>query len=297
MILPLLLAKKKIPVPAEFGSEVFMQMPKAPQIAVIVSSYQRSRHLRRSLLSIAHQHDVAGQMEVVVADDGSTDGTEQVVQTFADSAPFPVYFTSHRHEGFQLARSRNEGVRASRAPYLLFVDGDCILPPDHVAIHLRCRQRGVVMAGDCIRLDKETSDAIVDETIRRGDFVQMGSPAEHDRLRTKAFRAKIYSLLRIPMRPRLTGNNIGIWREDLERVNGFDEKFVGWGLEDRDLQFRLSRTGFRCRSILSSTMAFHLWHEPHPTCRRNGEGTENLKYYQRKGRPAFCCNGLTKREP
>ena len=98
MILPLLLAKKKIPVPAEFGSEVFMQMPKVPQIAVIVSSYQRSRHLRRSLLSIAHQHDVAGQMEVVIADDGSTDGTEQVVQTFADSAPFPVYFTSHRHE-------------------------------------------------------------------------------------------------------------------------------------------------------------------------------------------------------
>ena len=78
------------------------------------------------------------------------------------------------------------------------------------------------------------------------------------------------------MRPRLTGCNIALWRDDYERVNGFDENFVGWGLEDRDLQVRLGRLGLRFRSIVLATAPCHLWHRPHPTFARNNEGTANL---------------------
>ena len=84
------------------------------------------------------------------------------------------------------------------------------------------------------------------------------------------------------MRPRLTGCNIALWRDDYERVNGFDENFVGWGLEDRDLQLRLSQLGLRFRSIVLATAACHLWHRPHPTFARNNEGTANLRYFQRR---------------
>jgi glycosyltransferase involved in cell wall biosynthesis len=80
---------------------------RSPEIALLVSSYQRPQHLSRALLSIAMQRRVAGRMEVVVTDDGSTDDTPQVVHDFARSVDFPVRFTTHPHAGFQLCRCRN----------------------------------------------------------------------------------------------------------------------------------------------------------------------------------------------
>ena len=113
-----------------------------PEIALLMSTYQRPTHLRRALESIALQEGVAGRMELVITDDGSTDETPEIVRRFAASVPFAVGFTTHPHTTFQLARCRNEGVRASRAPYMLFLDGDCVLPRDHVRIHLERRKRG-----------------------------------------------------------------------------------------------------------------------------------------------------------
>jgi hypothetical protein len=91
--------------------------------------------------------------------------------------------------------------------------------------------------------------------------------------------------------------DIALWRTDYEPVNGFDERFVGWGLEDRDLQHRLERLGLRVRSILLRTAPVHLWHAPAPSFTRNGEETPNLDSFQSVGdRPTFCIDGLVKPE-
>jgi glycosyltransferase involved in cell wall biosynthesis len=265
-----------------------------PEIALLVSSFERPRHLRRALVSIAHQRDVAGKFEVVVTDDGSRDETAAVVEKFARQVDFPVRWTTHAHDGFRLAQCRNEGVAASSAPYLLFLDGDCLLPPDHVAQHLEHQLPRVVWAGDCHQLDRETSEHITEEDIAAGTIWKNASRSEKSRLRNKAARSFFYRLMGHRLRPRLCGNNIGIWRADFERVNGFDENFIGWGLEDRDLQRRLSRIGVRFRSILPWTSGLHLWHEPHPTARRNSEGTKNLEYFHRPDVPTRCECGLQK---
>src|SRR5947209_6393902 len=98
-----------------------------PEVSLIVTSYQKPRHLRLVLASIAKQRGVDGRFELIVADDGSTDETPALVELFAVSADFPVKFTTHPHESFQVSRSRNEGLSASVAPYLVFADGDCLL--------------------------------------------------------------------------------------------------------------------------------------------------------------------------
>jgi glycosyltransferase involved in cell wall biosynthesis len=265
-----------------------------PEIAVLLSTYERPGHLRRSLRSIEKQRQVEGRFELVVTDDGSSDHTRQVVEAFARQVDFPVRFTTHRHNGFQLSRCRNEGVAVSTAPYLLFTDADCLLPPDHVYWHLACRRTGWVIAGDCYRLDEETSEQVTEAAILRGEFVNGVSRREKRRLAGKAFHAFWYELVRHPRLPRLTGCNIGVWRSDYEAVNGFDENFVGWGLEDRDLQLRLSRQGSRFHSILRRTACYHIWHPPAPSFARNNVGTENLTYYQRKDIPTRCLNGLVK---
>lgn len=264
-------------------------------IAVIVSTFERPGHLERCLASLEAQRGVTGRFEVVVTDDGSQDGTLRLLATIARRVEFPLTFTTHQHDSFRLARCRNEGVAASKAPYMLFTDGDCILPPDHLRLHLKARRPGRIVAGDCLRLDRDASDAVTADALRAGSFPRSLRAGERLRLTLKGLRAKFYEACRTPVRPRLSGNNIGIWRSDYERVNGFDEQFVGWGLEDRDLQVRLERLGLRAWSILLHTAPVHLWHPPAPSFARNNEGTANLDYFDSlDSRPTFCADGLVK---
>ena len=266
-----------------------------PEIAVIVSTYERPEHLARCLASLEAQRGVDGRFEVVVTDDGSRDGTLRLLATTARRVDFPLTFTTHEHDGFRLARCRNEGVAATTAPYLLFTDGDCILPPDHLRLHLEARRPGRIVAGDCLRLDEKTTATITADSLRDGELPVAMPAAERRRIRLKGLRAKVYEVCRTPKRPRLTGNNIALWRADYERVNGFDEQYVGWGLEDHDLQIRLERLGLRTWSILLKTAPLHLWHPPAASFVRNNDSTANLAYFHSLDeRPTFCIDGLTK---
>lgn len=268
----------------------------ATDIAIIISTYERPQHLARCLESIAAQQGVDDRFEVVVTDDGSRDETLSFITAAARQAAFPLTFTTHDHSGFQLARCRNEGTAASTAPYLLFTDGDCLLPRDHVRIHLEERRPGWVSGGDCLRLDEDTSQGVDLAAVTNGSYMDRIPADERRRIRWKARRSRAYEWLRVTMRPRLSGNNIGVWRSDLERINGFDEQFVGWGLEDRDLQERLERIGVRVHSVLHRTAPIHLWHPPAPSFARNGESTANLDYFLSGDRPTFCRNGLVKED-
>ena len=266
-----------------------------PEIALLLSTYQRPQHLRHALLSIALQQIDHAKLELVVTDDGSTDETADVVRQFAGSVDFPVHFATHPHDGFRLARCRNEGAAASRAPYMLFLDGDCILPPDHVSVHLRQRKPGFVMAGDCCRLEQDVSARIDEAVIRGGAFQHWGSPREEARLRKLDRASRFYRAIRHPNKPKLIGNNVGIWRVDYERVNGYDENFHGWGCEDDDLRYRLRRAGVKIESILRWTRTYHLWHPSEATAPARWRDGLNVKYLLRKGGLTRCRNGLVKR--
>jgi hypothetical protein len=69
-------------------------------------------------------------------------------------------------------------------------------------------------------------------------------------------------------------------RDDLLRVNGFDENYKGWGAEDDDLGRRLYRSGIIGRTVFRDEFPLHLWH-PHAT---GGRDSRNLHYYNRRRR-------------
>jgi len=267
----------------------------ARDIALIINTFQKPRHLALVLASIAAQSGVDGRFEVIVSDDGSTDGTAALVRDFATQASFPVRFTSQPHDGFRLARTRNAGARLSASDYLLFLDGDCILPRDHVAAYLERRRPGQALLGYCARLPEDTSARLDAAAIATTDLPSLASAPER-RLLAKRFRkAWWHAMLRHPTKPRLAGGNCGMWRHDFEAVNGCDERFVGWGQEDDDLGLRLRAAGVRLESILDRTWSMHVWHPVDTSATPRWRDGVNVPYFLRRGRLKRCRHGLLDR--
>ena len=275
----------------------FASHPVQPEVALIVSTYQRPRHLRLALTSIALQQAVSGKFELVITDDGSTDTTFELVEQYAATVDFPVTLTTHKHGTFQLAKCRNEGVAASTARYLIFTDGDLILPSDFIFQHLKRRRNKTAFSGESYRLAEEASAGIDEDAVRSGTYRSLVSPADRARVRKVARRARWHALIRHPNRPRLIGWNVGIWRSDYELVNGYDERFQGWGCEDDDLTHRLRGVGVRTRWINRWTCAYHVWHPRDATAPAVWADGANIAYYQRKDRENRCLDGLIKLHP
>jgi len=269
-------------------------MNKKPVVTIIVSSFERPAHLTRCLHSIAAQEYPQDSFDVIVADDGSRDETEQCVGNFARAVDFPVRMTTHEHDGFQLSRCRNEGALLAESDYLLFTDGDCLLPENFLSVHLRGRRPGYVQSGYCYRLEPAETDKVLVDKIRSGATEFDVLRGEEKRAFWKHIRARGYEFLGVSMRPRISGSCIGTWRSDFVAVNGFDESFLGWGMEDIDFQLRLESIGVRSRWTKASV--YHMWHEKHPTYARNSHGTENYRYFHRTGpKPVKCLNGFEQR--
>jgi GT2 family glycosyltransferase len=233
----------------------------------------------------------------VVTDDGSTDETQQVVASFAREARFPVRFVTHPHTAFHPARCRNAGVRETAAPHLVFIDGDCILPPDHIEQHLRLWQPGVVTCGYCVRLSQATSEQVTLETVQRGDLQRLASGRERRSLWMMHLKSQFYSFLRHPKKPPFRSGDFSIARDDFERVNGFDEHFQGWGCEDNDFGLRLRAAGVRPISVLHRTRLYHLYHPPAPTRPTRWKQGLNVAYLERPVRLTRCTRGLVVRRP
>lgn len=270
-------------------------MPATPEISVIVSSYQRPGHLRRCLASLDVQREVTGQFEVIVVDDGSRDETPDVVARTAREVGYRLTYITHPHEGYQLSRCRNSGIRAAQAPYLLFTDGDCLFPPDHLGGHLNARKVGVVRAGDCLRFDQATSEQIDEAKVRSGKYLEGVADASAKFRRRAVAKARFHQIFRRRDRPKLTGWNIAAWRDQLVRVNGFDERYRSWGCEDDDLAARLRVSGARIQTAVGHTHAYHLWHPIDPTAPKTWRDGANVGYHRRQLRLTRCLMGLAPR--
>jgi glycosyltransferase involved in cell wall biosynthesis len=266
----------------------------SPDVAVIVPTFQMPWHLRRVLESIACQR-TSRRLEVVIADDGSTDETADVVAQFAARAPFPVRFATHPHAGFHAARCRNDGVRHSTASHLLFCDGDCLLPPDHIEQHLALWRPGSVICGYCVRFDQATSHEITLDAVRSSEFVRKATPQQHSTLRAMHAKSLFYSLINHATKPSFRSGDFSLARIDFERINGFDERYCGWGCEDDDFGRRVRSAGVRLVSALHRTRVYHLWHPPATTRPQQWKQGANVEYLQRPIRLTRCLHGLEAR--
>ncbi len=200
--------------------------------------------------------------EIILADDGSSAPTRELLEDFARRHPAPVRLVSQSHEGFRVARLRNLAIAASSADYLVFADGDMLLHRQFIADHLRCARRGFYTQGVRVLADARLTTRLITEPRR---FPAAWAPGLGALRRAYLLHSPAMAALCLRIANRfvaIKSCNLGAWREDLLRVNGFDEDIVGWGPEDKELCARLEHAGVRRQTLIFGGIACHLHHPP-----------------------------------
>ena len=236
----------------------------AELISVIVTTYNRADALDAVLRSLARQTDL--DFEVVVADDGSTAATGQLIEAWKTKLGHRLTHVWHDDRGFRAAEIRNRAILAARGAYCIFLDGDCIVRPDFVGVHRRLAEPGWFVAGNRVLLSRELTARVLRDKLSPEAWSLAGWIAE----RWRGGVNRLSALLHLPLGPlrRLRQRawrgarscNLAIWRADLDRVDGFDADYSGWGKEDSDIIVRLLHAGVRRKDGTFATGVLHLWH-------------------------------------
>ena len=236
-----------------------------PETAVIVSTYKQPPLLDLCLRALARQS--LDDFELLIADDGSDEPTSAVIERHRSRVRHPVRHVWQEDRGFRKTRILNRAVLATRARFLVFIDGDCIVHPQFLHEHRTAARPGSFLNGALIRLNEAVSRQISSAAIDSGAVF---SPAWLMRRRGGLNRR--YLRLMLPYRTRCwlnrhsptelywLGSNSSCFRSDLLAVNGFDNRF-SYGFEDGDFGNRLQNFGVLARTVRWTAHSLHLWHD------------------------------------
>lgn len=190
------------------------------RLSVITPTYNKLHLLRRTLDSLSKQSFPASDFEVLVIDDGSTDGTREYLENC--STPFALR-TLPQGENRGRAAARNRGIEDASGELVVFLDDDMELVEGFLEAHWDFHQGRSKVAG-------------IGNVINHPEVTE----APIDRYMSTRGAQKIKDQGRLPWRYFST-NNASVRREDLQAIGGFDEQFRFYGFEDLELAYRLEK--------------------------------------------------------
>jgi GT2 family glycosyltransferase len=230
-------------------------------ISLIVCTRNRTSSLDACLEHIGHLES-PGAWELVIVDNGSSDGTANLLMDFAEQAPFRVVVVEEPRCG--LGRARNAGIAAATGEILAFTDDDCYVSPDFLKQILEVfkDQRIGYMGGRVLLYDPTD----LPETIRT---------------ETKIRLIEAHSFIRAG---ELQGANMAVRKSLVAKIGAFDPEFGAGSRfcsgEDADFQARASASG--------ATGIYHpgplVWHHHG---RKPGKRYEKLMRGYHYGRGAY----------
>ena len=234
-------------------------------LSVILSTYNSPSLLRKVLCGYSVQ--TYRPFDIVIADDGSTDETRRLVDTLRRELDLEIRHVWQEDDGFRKCAILNKAIQATTADYLVFSDGDCVPRSDFLAVHVAMRKPRHFLSGGYFKLPRSVSEVLSCEDVLAGRATDTARLRDHGlswswrhmRLHAGPRLGRLLDLV-TPTRATWNGHNASGWREDILRVNGFDER-MRYGGEDRELGERLMNLGIRARQIRHRAICVHLWHE------------------------------------
>ena len=235
-------------------------------ISILLATYNWPQALKLCLESLATQTDK--NFEIIIADDGSTESTKQVIESIKGSHPAAIEHLWQEDQGFRKTKILNQAIAAAHGDYLVFLDGDCIVQPDFVARHRMLAQKGYLVTGSRILLNESlTQQLLAWPNWSCARFTEnligkrlSGGINKYWPLKLKLDNGSWRDYKKFVWR-RIKGCNMACWKADAEAINGFDETMTGWGHEDADFIFRLQHHGILRKSGSWSTEVLHLFHK------------------------------------
>lgn len=224
-----------------------------PAISVVIATYQREWSLRLCLEALKQQ--TFQDFNVFVVDDGGEDGSRRVTM----EAGLAGAYLWHPHNGFGLARSRNDGAGASSSPLLHFIDSDIMLSPTSLEVAWEMYDKnqhraiggyykylpGMSITPEDVRLRWQD---IWDMKLPLVPITQIATPIGMDVREAKTkhdghpdFFVDEDRLFWSPLS--LLGGNMVIPAEQFEKAGGFDETFTTYGGEDAAMSLSLLEAG------------------------------------------------------
>jgi glycosyltransferase involved in cell wall biosynthesis len=238
----------------------------APRVSLVVAVYDQPRFLELVLTSLAGQ--TLEDFEVVIADDGSGPAIREVIEAHRARLAQPIHHVWHPDEGFRKTVIVNRAVARSEGEILVFIDGDCILHRRFLERHHRRSRPGQLLSGRRVMLDAEITRTLTAEDVASR---RLESPAFWwakslpGSRRRGLYMPWMFALNRaIRAGYSILGSNFSLPREDFLAVNGYDERILGRGLEDSNLDARLQKAGIRAAAISSEAIQYHLFHRSDP---------------------------------
>lgn len=237
------------------------------RLSVVFTTYNAPLWLEKVFWGLAEQ--TYRNFDIIVADDGSTEQTRAVVDRYRlefSASGIDVVHLWQPDDGFRKCRILNQAIVESPHAYIVFTDGDCILRRDFLEVHAAGAEAGHYLSGSYYKLPMHTSELITRDDVHAGRCFDRrwlrrhGLPHSASRLKLLPPSGLSRYLNRLtPVACNLKGSNASVWRDDLLRAGGFDER-MQWGGLDRELGVRLQNAGIRARHVRYDAICVHLDH-------------------------------------
>lgn len=207
-------------------------------LSVVIPTLDKHHLLARTLDALRSQDPGTDDWQIVVVNDGSTDGTAAFLADLASIEPRLVVVSPDRNVG--RAAARNLGWQSARGRWVLFLDDDILAPPGLLAAHL------AILGVD--ERHGTIGPAVTDPAIIDGPHFRYLDGRGVAKLPPGPAPAKYF-----------VTQNAAVPRRALVAIGGFDEDFSAYGFEDMDIGFRLEDAGVRFQ-VLPGPVPLHLHH-------------------------------------
>jgi glycosyltransferase, family 2 len=223
--------------------------------SLVITTYNWPKALEVCLNSVLDQ--TVAPKEIIVADDGSKQETIDLVKRFQESCPQSNIIHSWQEDkGFRAGMSRNRAISKASGNYIIIIDGDLVLNRHFVEDHIKNMKKGCFIQGSRV-----ITSAVAAKKIMEGKRINIFSKGIKNNI--NMIRSKILSKIFTKVDRNLRGIrscNMSFFKEDLIKVNGFEEEIEGWGREDSELAVRLFNIGCKKKKLKFEALTCHLYH-------------------------------------
>jgi len=227
-------------------------------ISLIILTYNRPDALEAVLNTILNQ--VVQPDEVIIADDGSGPETGKLIGRYKALCPFRLEHLWHEDQGYRIAAIRNKATLESAGDYLIFSDGDLLLHPCFIQDFKNHSKAKTAWIGSRVFLSPEATEQVISGTCALKSWSFFSREIAANRLNSVRMPFLSAWFPSVNKTGKMRGGLLGVWKEDLLAVNGWNEAFTGWGMEDSELVSRLYFSGVTIRKLKFAGITYHLWH-------------------------------------